>query len=333
MATANELAPNTPGVDHQGRLAHVPSGLVPPTVVGPIFEKAQENSLVLRMGERIPVDYNGTTIPVNVKRPEVGQVGVGTSNEDREGHRKPLTGVAWDTKTFAPIKLAAIVTASKEFVDKNPAGLWSQVQNDLGYAMGRGIDLAVAHGLSPLTGAPLQGVDPNNVLANTTKAVSLDASGTTLVDNLLSMYAQASAGDKEFNAWAADPRYRAELALLSAVRDSNGNIVNAPALNLNANVGNLLGFPVHYGRAVGGDLGAAADSGVRVIGGDFSQLKYGFADQISFRVTDQATLTDEDGQAVSLWQTNQVAILIECTFGWIVGDLDAFAKGTVTVGS
>src|SRR5690606_5148162 len=192
----------------------------------------------------------------------------------------------------------------------------------VGSAMGPGIDPILAHGLSPLTGAPLQGVDPNNVLANTTKAGSLDAQGTTLVDNLLSMYAQASAGDKEFNAWAADPRYRAELALLSAVRDSNGHTVNAPALTVDPNVGNRLGFPVHYGRAVGGDLGAAADSGVRVIGGDFSQLKYGFADQISFRVTDQATLTDEDGQAVSLWQTNQVAILIECTFGWIVGDLD-----------
>src|SRR5690606_41819782 len=139
-------------------------GLVQLTVVGPTFEKAQENSLVMRMGERIPVDYNGTTIPVNVKRPAVGQVGVGTSNEDREGHRKPLTGVACDTKTFAPIKLAAIVTASKEFVDKNPPGLLSQVQNDLGYAAGRGIDLAVAHALSPLTGAPLQGVAPNPCL-------------------------------------------------------------------------------------------------------------------------------------------------------------------------
>src|SRR5690606_2998180 len=159
------------------------------------------------------------------KRPEVGQVGVGTSNEDREGHRKPLTGGAWDTKTFAPVKLAASVTASKECVAKNPAGPWSQVQTDLVSAMRRATDLAVAHGLAPLTGAPLQGVHPNNVLANTTKAVSLDAQGTTLVDNLLSMYAQASAGDKEFNAWAADPRYRAELALLSAVRDSNGNIV------------------------------------------------------------------------------------------------------------
>lgn len=330
MATENELAPNTPLVNHQGRLAHVPSDLLPPEVVGPIFEKAQESSLVLRQGQRIPVSYGETVIPVNVKRPEVGQVGAGTTNELREGYRKPLSGVAWGTRSLSPIKLATIVTVSDEFARSNPQGLYTQVQSDLALAIGRGIDLAVFHGLRPDTGAALQGIDSANVLANTANAVALDGAGTDLVDNLISMYDQAAAGDHEFSGWAADTRYRAQLARMSVVRDANGNVAAPGAVNLSAGVGDLLGFPVQYGRAVAGDLGAATDSGIRVIGGDFSQLRYGFADQVRVKVTDTATLTDGTA-TVSMWQTNQVAILIECTFGWIVGDLDAFSKGTVTL--
>src|SRR5690606_31259363 len=46
MATLNEVEPNEApvngqGGDHQGRLAHLPSDLLPKEIVGPVFEKAQ----------------------------------------------------------------------------------------------------------------------------------------------------------------------------------------------------------------------------------------------------------------------------------------------------
>lgn len=329
MATLNELSPNTSD-NHQGRLAHVPADLLPKNLVGPIFDKAQENSLVLRMGQQIAVSYGETVIPTTTKRPEVGQVGNGTTNEQREGGVKPLSGTAWDTRSFSPIKLATIVTVSEEFARTNPQGLYTQVQSDLAYAIGRGIDLAVFHGKQPLNGAALAGIDTNNVLANTANAVNFAADpATSIYDDLITGY-DLVADQHEFSAWAVDPRFRGTLVKAGAVRDVNGNLADPRGVNLAAQTGDVLGFRAEYGRAVGGDLGAAADSGIRVLGGDFSQLRYGYADQIRVKVTDQATLTDGNGQTVSLWQTNQVAILIEVTFGWIVGDLDAFVKFTNT---
>src|SRR5688572_31111916 len=97
MAFLNELEPNTTN-DHQGRLAYVPDDLLPKTITSEMFAKAQENSLVLRLGRRIPVSFGETVIPVNVKRPEVGQVGTGTTNAQREGGTKPLSGVAWEDR-------------------------------------------------------------------------------------------------------------------------------------------------------------------------------------------------------------------------------------------
>lgn len=324
MATLNELAPNSAGTNHQGRLAHVPSNLLPKNLVGPIFDQAQESSLVMKYGQAIPVTYGETVIPTTTKRPEVGQVGNGTSNEQREGGVKPLSGTAWDTRSFSPIKLATIVTVSEEFANTNPQGLFTQLQGDLAYAIGRGIDLAVFHGKQPLSGGALAGIDTNNVIANTTNYRNLK--NGKIYDDLLDGYDLVS--EKfEFGGWAADPRIRSRLVREAVWKDNNGN-TDANRVDLSAKSGDILGLPAQFGRAVGGDLGAATDSGLRIIGGDFSQLRYGFADQIRVKITDTATLTDANNQAVSMWQTNQVAILIEVTFGWVLGDKQAFVKYT-----
>lgn len=332
MAMINELAPNTTN-DHQGRLAYVPDDLIPKTVTSAMFEKAQEASLVLRLGEQIPVGYGETVIPVQTKRPEVGQVGTGTTNALREGGTKPLTGVAWDSQSFQPIKLAGIVTVSEEFARTDPQGFYSKLQSDMGLAIGRGVDLAVFHGKQPLSGAALAGIDAGNVLNNTTNIINLDTvpGPGNLYDELIAGYEMVST-DFDFDGWAVDSRMRARLIREGAERDVNGNLVNPQLINFNSSQGNILGFPVQYGKAVVGDLGAATASTTKIIGGEFNQLKWGFADQVRIKVSDQATLTDGSA-TVSMWQTNQVAILIEVTFGWIVGDLDAFVKYTNPSGS
>src|SRR6187402_3269358 len=130
MAMINELQPNTTN-DHQGRLAYVPDDLFPKTITSDLLTKAQEQSLVLRLGQQIPVSFGETVIPVQTKRPEVGQVGTGKTNAQREGGTKPLTGVAWDSKSMQPIKLAGIITVSEEFARTNPQGFYSKLQSDL----------------------------------------------------------------------------------------------------------------------------------------------------------------------------------------------------------
>lgn len=334
MSTWNELVPNTDGVNNQGRLAHTPSQLLPPTIVGPIFDQAQEHSLVMKLGRQIPVTYGETVIPTTIKRPEVGQVGTGTTNEEREGAVKPLSGTAWATKSFSPIKLATIVTVSDEFAKTDPAGLYTQLQGDLAYAIGRGIDLAVFHGKSPLTGGALTGIDTTNVISNTPNTVNLVKGN--IYNGLLDGYDIVNNNPHfEFDGWAVDPRFRSRM-LRESIITSFGtpdapavSLQGANALDLSVTTSQVLGLTAHYGRGVNGDLGAAAGSGIKVIGGDFQQLAYGFADQIRVKVTDQASISDGTN-TYSMWQTNQIAILIEVTFGWILGDYNGFVSFTDT---
>jgi HK97 family phage major capsid protein len=327
MAMINELAPNTTE-NHQGRLAYVPDDLIPKVVTDAVFDKLQETSLVARLGRSIPVSYGETVIPTTTRRPEVGQVGTGTSNAQREGATKPLSGTAWGTRSFSPIKLATIVTASEEFARTNPQGLWTQLQDDLAFAIGRGIDLAVFHGKQPLTGGALAGIDTNNVLANTANLVNL-TTYDEIYNELMDGYDLVS-DEAEFDGWAVDTRFKTTLVRAGVAKDVNGNPLNATSIDLNNMRSSLLGFPVEYGKAVRGDLGLATDSGIQVIGGDFSTLRYGFADEVRYKISTEATLTDANGQTVNLWQTNQVAVLVEVTFGWVVGDLDNFVKFTYT---
>src|SRR5690606_14242020 len=76
----------------QGRPALRPPARPPQEVVGDIFSKAQEQSALMTLGRQVPVGINETVVRVGDQFPEAGQVGTGTTLEDREGAEKPVSG-------------------------------------------------------------------------------------------------------------------------------------------------------------------------------------------------------------------------------------------------
>ena len=322
MAFQNEVSPNRTD-RHQGRLAYLTDEMMPRETAGLLWEQAQESSLVLRLGRQVPVGYGETVIPMSTVEPEVGQVGVGTRPQDREGYRKPVSGIAWESQSFAPIKMATIVTASEEFVRENVNGMWSSITGQLARAIGRGIDLAVFHGARPDNGAALLGVDANGNVNDSTHTINYNpvADPETLDMYLTSAWADLVTRGYNPNAWAVDQMF---IPPVLTARDGNGNLLFQGSLNLSQqSLGSLAGLPVEQGRAVSGRLGAHVPNNTRAVLGDWSRLVYGYADGVRVKVTDTGVITSADGTQVNLWQTNQVAILIETTFGWLV-DEDAF---------
>lgn len=324
MAFENEIAPNEPTTNptladgrHQLRMAHLESHDVPRQIVDDIFREAQESSLVLRVGRRVPVGYGETIIRVDGVEPEVGQVGVGTRPQDREGYAKPVSGVSWGHKSFGPIKLATIVTASAEWERTNPLPFYRDLQSKMSRAIGRGVDLAVFHIRRPDTGAPLLGTELNSYVNATPNRIWL--SGDIYTD-IMTGYTMLAESDTDLSLFAADERVRPQFI---SARDHNGNQVFQSRLNLADQFDSIAGVRVEYGKAVPGRIGASRDTGVRMFAGDFSQIVYGYADAITLKRTDVGTI-EVDGQQINLWQTNQVAYLVEVTFGWLVNDPTAF---------
>lgn len=324
MAFQNEVSPNRED-RHQGRLAYLTDDMLPKENAGLLWETATEGSLVLRLGRQVPVGYGETLIQMNTLEPEVGQVGVGTRPQDREGYRKPVSGIAWESTSFAPIKMATIVTASEEFARANVNGLWSNVGPQMARAISRGIDLAVFHGNRPDNGDALLGIANNHFIQQSTGAINYPTTTATLDVDLTNAWATLVNRGYSPNAWAIDARF---VPPVLTARDANGNLIFQGQLNLaNQSLGTLAGLPVEQGKAVSGVVGRGEDSGTRAILGDWSRLVYGYADAVRVKVTDTGVINSADGTQVNLWQTNQVAVLIETTFGWLV-DPNAFVRLT-----
>jgi HK97 family phage major capsid protein len=312
----------------QGYLNRLATDRLPKTVVGDIFTKAKDLSTAMSLGRQIPVSINETVITTADTFPEAGQVG-GTTLASREGAEKPLQGVGYGTtKSFSPIKLAVVVTVSEEYARENVDALYSQLAGQLSGAIARAADLAVFHNRDAITGAALVGTSANSYINATSNRVELDFTSPSpdLVSTILSgvrLVVSDETKNFDMTAFAAMPSIALELAV---ARDSSGNQIFTPnfpnsgaGINVNGKTGNLLGVPLLYAKSVKGNLGAYAGTNVKMFGGDWSQMAWGYADQIRVKVTDQATVG-----GVSMWQTNQIAVLAEATFGWIVNDTTAF---------
>lgn len=70
------------------------------------------------------------------------------------------------------------------------------------------------------------------------------------------------------------------------------------------------------------------DLGLRAIGGDFRQCAWGQGMDITVKVSDVASYTDEAGVVHSAFQENLVLLLIEAHYGFVVGDPNAFVAYT-----
>jgi HK97 family phage major capsid protein len=297
----------------------IPSTLLPPQLTGPIFAKTTETSAIARMARKVPLALDAATaIPVPLDVPVADWV-------DQAG-RKPLSSSGIGVKTMTGKKVAALIPVSEEIARTNAAGLYSQLQRDLPTALARAFDFAAVHGKT-MKGATGPFTD---YLAATDKTVTL---GTTsqgqggLYADLVTGMDQVVDDNWDFTGFVADQRLKPKL-LLSTDTTGRPIFVDTTTGGIDAaGGGTLIGEPLAYSRGVSGKLirqSGLADTGLRAIGGDWSQCAYGVGMDITIRVSTEATYIDEDGVVHSAFQENLVLLLAEAYFGFVCGDVNAF---------
>jgi hypothetical protein len=75
------------------------------------------------------------------------------------------------------------------------------------------------------------------------------------------------------------------------------------------------------------------DTGLRAIGGDWSQCAYGVGMDISVKISNQASYVDANSVTHSAFQENLVLLLCEAYYGFVVNDVNAFVAYTHATGS
>ena len=76
------------------------------------------------------------------------------------------------------------------------------------------------------------------------------------------------------------------------------------------------------------------DTGLRAIGGDWSQCAYGVGMDISIKISTEASYSPDGGTTwISAFQNNLTLLLVEAYYGFVVGNQKAFVAYTHAVGS
>ncbi|MBD9721988.1 phage major capsid protein [Streptomyces caniscabiei] len=306
-------------------LSNVDASLLPRTITAPIFEKSVEASAVMQLARPAPLALDATTsVPIPMDVPVADWVG--------QAAKKPLSTGGVDVKQMQAKKVAVLIPVAMEVAKTNAGGLYDQLQKDLPTAFARAFDHAAIHGKT-MKGA----TGPfTEYLAATTNSVALgtasQATGGIWADFVNGM-AEVVDSDWDYTGTVADHRLKPSLLLAT---DTTGRPIlvdtQTPGTNMAA-AGTLIGEPLAYSRSVSGKQrrqSTSTDTGLRAIGGDWSQAAYGVGMDITVRISDQATYVDEEGGVHSAFQENLVLILAEAYYGFVLGDVDAFVKFTGT---
>lgn len=288
------------------------SGFLNPDQSAPIFNEAERQSAFQRLFRRVPLGINGQTIPVVTSKP--------TARWTNEGERKHSTSMGLGMLEMEPKKLTAIAVFSAEVVRANPGNINQLIRPALAGAFAAAFDYAVGYGL----GGDGTGSGPfAKNLSETSKAVTLgstsQADGGIHGDFVAGMRLLIEDG-KKLTGWAVGDSIEPDL--WGAV-DGNGRplYVDLPTDDTSqaiARPGRLLNRPSYMGEGV--------ENGDTVgFGGDYTKGAWGAIGGISYRVSSEAPITI-DGQLVSAFENNLVAVLAEAEYGFVLADEEAFVK-------
>lgn len=272
-----------------------------------IFERAARSSAVQQLSPQIQLGANGQSIPVVTGKLSAGWVA--------EGAQKPASKGALALKNMDPKKIATIAVVSAEVVRANPGNYMNIIKNQVGDAFATAFDAAALHG----TASPF-----GTFVAQTTKSVEIGTSAQTAGG----IHGDINAGlsllvndGKRLSGFALDDRFE---PLLNGAVDASGRpiYIDSPVVE-NAGPfrqGRLLGRSAFIGEGV-------YDLATKTLGfgGDWSQTAWGAVGGISYKVSTEATVTI-NGELVSLFENNLVAILAEAEYGWLVNDPQSFVE-------
>lgn len=287
------------------------NGFIKPELAGPIFDEAAKGSAAMSLIRKVPLGASGQAFPVVTSRP--------TANWTAEGTKKHTTEAGLGLVKMKPEKLTAIAVASQEVIRANPGGYSETLQALLAEAFARAFDLAVFHN----KGGDGNGTSPfETTLAATTKTLTLgNVAGTNTYDDIVKAMALNLQGTpkKKVTGFAFDTGF--EIDLLNT-KDTTGKPLFAEAAYTGTvpalRSGSVLGRATYMHENVG-------DGKIVGFAGDWTKAAWGTVGGIAMDISTEATVTI-NGELVSLYENNLVAVRAEAEYGFTVADKDAFVK-------
>jgi len=277
------------------------SPLIPEEVSREIIQNVADSSATLRFFRHVNMGSAQQRMPVLAALPSAffvsGDTGV-----------KQTTEQAWKNKFLNVEEIACIVPIPEAVLDDSDYDLWGEIRPRIEEAVGRTLDAAVFFG----TNKPASW--PTNVVAAATAAGNTYTRGTNtatlggIAEDINQLMALVEIDGYDSSGHVTQRRYRSRLR---SARDTTGQKL------IDVQTSSIEGAPLMY--AMPGLWPAPGTGAAEFITGDWSQGIVGVRQDITWKLLDQAVITDGSGLVqYNLAQQDMVAMRVVARFAFEV---------------
>lgn len=276
------------------------SPLIPEETSREIIQNVSDSSAALRFFRHIQMGSNQARMPVLAALPTAywvtGDTGI-----------KQTTEMAWKNKFLNVEELACIVPIPEAVLDDSDYDLWGEIRPRIEEAVGRTLDAAIFFGTNKPTSWP------TNVVAAAIAAGNTYTRGTNaqnvggIAEDVNQIMALVEADGFDVNGHVTRRTYRARLR---SARDTTGQKL------LDVSTGTIEGASVQYAMP---GLWPTGSGSAELITGDWSQGIIGIRQDMTWKLLDQAVITDGSGVIqYNLAQQDMVAMRVVARFAFEV---------------
>lgn len=280
--------------------------LIPEDVSNVMLRSLETESAALSLSTRIPVSTNQTRMPVLSALPTAyfvsGDTGI-----------KQTTEVNWANKFLNIEELAAIVPIPDAVLDDSSFDVWGSVRPLLEQAIARALDAAILFGVNKPAAWPTDVVTTAVAAGNMrTRGVATAAQGG-LAEDFNQLFSTVESDGYAVNGVVAKTLYK---SLLRGARATDGQML------ADISGGTLYGEAL---RIVAPGLWPAGATppglNAEAFVGDWTQSIVGVRQDFTYKVLDQAVLTDGSGVIqYNLAQQDMVALRVVFRVGWVTAN-------------
>ena len=216
---------------------------------------------------------------------------------------KPTSNASWKDKVITAEEIAVILPIPEAVLDDASYDIWGELKPQIEEEFGRIIDAAVLFGVDKPATWP-EGI----VTAAPARSTVTLGTGVDIAEDVNQLMAAVESCGYDVNGFIGDVTVKSKFR---GLRDTNGGLLFQPSLTVGTPE-TLYGHPMHALKN-----GAWDSAKGLMIGGDFSQAVYSIRQDITYKVLDQAVISDGDGKIIyNLAQQDMVALRVVMRLGW-----------------
>lgn len=276
--------------------------LIPEEVSREVLKAIPEKSIVLEMFKKRTMSTAQQRMPMLASKPTAFWVNGDTG-------LKQTTSMAWTNKFLDAEEIATIVAIPEKLLDDADYDIWGEIKPEIVEAMAIALDEAVLFGYNKPSSWPAAIV----VAAIAAGNVVVQGAGVDVAADVNSVMATVEADGYEVNGFFIRQSMKAQFR---GLRDTQNGLIFQPAPSVSKSTwtGDIWGVKAVTNRSGlfeqedAGTYGRASQS-IKMIAGDFTQGIIGVRQDVTWKMLDQAVISDADGNIVfNLPQQDMVAL-------------------------